>query len=542
MACLWTFGCAPQAAPGTRPGGGTVEAGVGIDASIGSPPGSDGGGGVAVRDASESDSGPVGEDPTTCAQAAASRSYVGCDFYPTAVANIVWPIYDYAVVVANTGAAAADVTVTGNGVDQHATVPPNGLQTIYLPWMQALKGTDWGMCGDSDVPTASMLVPHSAYHLTSSLPVTVYQFSPLEYEPTGGPPGKVWSTCAMPDPGEECTTAGCPSYSNDASLLLPSTAMTGHYRVEESKADAWVPSYVAITGTVDGTEVKIHVSPTGEVVAGGGVAAASAGGMVSLTLNQGDVAEVVEQTGQDLSGSLVQADHPVQVIAGNPCVTLPHGAASCDHMEEALFPVETLGKHYFVTPSTGPLGDTPGYDVRFYGNADGTHLTYPSGAPPGAPATIDAGQVVDLGQITAAFEVQADHELAVGIFMLGGQIDDPGGDEGDPSQSQAVAVEQYRTKYVFLAPTNYDSSYADVIMPSGAHVMLDGAPLTGASSPIGSGYVVMRPKLGPGAGGAHVLVSDQPVGLQVMGYGVTTSYQYPGGLNLHAIAPPPPLI
>ena len=42
--------------------------------------------------------------------------------------------------------------------------------------------------------------------------------------------------------------------------------------------------------------------------------------------------------------------------------------------------------------------------------------------------------------------------------------------------------------------------------------------------------------------GAHVLVSDKEVGLQVIGYGFATSYQYPGGLNLKGIAPPLPEI
>jgi len=53
--------------------------------------------------------------------------------------------------------------------------------------------------------------------------------------------------------------------------------------------------------------------------------------------------------------------------------------------------------------------------------------------------------------------------------------------------SLMTAVEQYRTKYVFLAPNDDDMSYVDVI-----------------------------------------------------GYGTYTSYQYPGGLNLSAITPPPP--
>ena len=48
-----------------------------------------------------------------------------------------------------------------------------------------------------------------------------------------------------------------------------------------------------------------------------------------------------------------------------------------------------------------------------------------------------------------------------------------------------------------------------------------------------------RHKLGPGNSGAHTLTSTQPVGIQVMGYGAYTSYQYPGGSDLTAIAPPP---
>src|SRR5260370_15921829 len=36
---------------------------------------------------------------------------------------------------------------------------------------------------------------------------------------------------------------------------------------------------------------------------------------------------------------------------------------------------------------------------------------------------------------------------------------------GDPSQSLMTAVEQYRVKYVFLAPDDYDVSFADVQAP-----------------------------------------------------------------------------
>lgn len=494
-------------------------------------------------------------DPTTCAEAAQSKSYVGCDFYPTVVANNVWSIFNFAVVVANAGATVANVTVTGNGGQESVTVQPNGLQKIYLPWVRALKGPDSNVCGEATPLQNSVLVQHGAYHLTSTVPVTVYQFNALEYRPAGGPAGKDWSSC----PGyKTCNVPGdpafgqklkCYSYSNDASLLLPSTAMTGDYRVT---GEAWLAithmtSYFAVTGTANGTSVKVQVSSTGQVIAGSGVQAAPAGGVVSFTLNQGDVAEVVAPAGKDLSGSLVQASHPVQVITGVPCIEEPATAdpqtvPACDHIEESVFPAETLGQHYFVAPPTGPKGNIPGYVVHIYGNVDGTKLTYPSGTPPGAPSTINAGQVVNLGKITQAFEIRGDHEFAVGTFMLGGQALDGTGGEGDPSQSQAVAVEQYRTKYVFLAPSDYDISIADVITPADASVTLDGSPLKGITSQIGSGYDVVRTKLSNSGTGAHVLISNKPVGLQVIGYGLFTSYQYPGGLNLQSIAPPPPPI
>ncbi len=54
----------------------------------------------------------------------------------------------------------------------------------------------------------------------------------------------------------------------------------------------------------------------------------------------------------------------------------------------------------------------------------------------------------------------------------------------------------------------------------------------------GSNMGVARVKLA--ATGSHSLTSSKPVGIQVYGYGSYTSYQYPGGLNLRSIAPPPP--
>jgi len=508
----------------------------------GGGPGGNGDGGV-----------PPGEDPTDCNAAAAAKSYVGCDYWPTVVGNNVWNIFDYAVVVANAGVDTANITVDGpNNVHQTQMVPPNTLVKIYLPWVSDLKGVEADSCGSSVPLDGTISHPGGAYHLTSSIPVTVYQFNALEYKGAGGAEFKDWSSC----PGNQpCALnnnmpVGCFSFTNDASLLLPSTAMTGNYRVTGFHGSG-VPglggmtTYFAVTGTVAGTQVTVKLSSTATVLAGGGVPATGPGGTFTFTVGAGDVVEVVGQgdDATDLSGSLVKANNPVQVITGVPCTQNPTGVQACDHMEESVFPAETLGQHYFVTVPTGPRGKPVGHVVRLYGNFDGTHLTYD---PPvaGAPATLNAGQVVDLGVLTTDFEVKGDQSFAVGSFMLGGEQVDPNApqqmQEGDPSQSMAVAVEQYRLKYVFLAPDDYDFSFVDVVAPSGTELMLDGVNVTVAAKPIGgSGFGVVRVPIPKSGEGAHVLTSTAPVGIQVMGYGLYTSYQYPGGLDLNAIAPVP---
>jgi hypothetical protein len=555
-----------------------------FDSGLGFKPG--GGSGSTTTDASASSGVPVISltEPQTCDAAAATHSYIGCDYWPTVVANNVWSIFDFAVVVANVSVNAATVTVTGTGsnlasTNQTTTVMPGQLAKIYLPWVPALKGADYDSCTESIPFTASVLAPGGAYHLVSSVPVTVYQFNALEYQGAGGPANKSWSAC----PGSTlCTTSagsgevGCYSFSNDASLLLPSTAMTGNYRVTGHEGvDVAGPSgdlldgpYIAITATQDNTTVKVQPSSTGQILAavGNAIPAAPAGGVVSLTLNAGDVAELAAPGGTDLSGSLVQATAPVQVISGHPCLQIPPTEPACDHIEESVFPAETLGQDYVVTMPAAPNGAAVRHQVRIYGDVDGTTLTYNPSIPPGCPTTIDAGQVVECGTVACPnpvepldtstpfecgttdidFEVKGSQPFAVGTFTLGASLVQPAVSvlqEGDPAQSLAIAVEQFRSTYVFLAPSDYPFNYADVVAETGTVLQLDGVTVTTSPEVIGTtGYGVYRLALGAGQAGAHTLSASLPVGLQVVGYGAYTSYMYPGGLDLAQIAAPPPPI
>jgi hypothetical protein len=327
--------------------------------------------------------------------------------------------------------------------------------------------------------------------------------------------------------------------------------MTGNYRIMGSQGFSrgfqnLAPPYFVVTGTADNTNVEVKLGPKGSVTAGGGISSAPAGGTLTFKLNAGDVAEVVGGSGQgfDFSGSLLKADKPVQVITGVPCMDFPLNVQACDHIEETVFPAETLGKHYVVTRPTGPKKNEVGHVVHFYGNVDATTLTYKPSKPGGCPDFLNAGQVADCGEVGQDFDVAGDHEFGVAMFQVGGEKADPGSTatqpEGDPSQSFAVTVEQYRARYVFLAPTDYNTSYVDIVASPNTTLTLDGTDVSGQLKALtGTDYSIARVELGAGKDGAHVLEGSAPIGIQVMGYGNNTSYQYPGGLNLSSISAVP---
>ncbi len=521
------------------------------------------------------DAGVTTHDPATCDEAAMTKSYIGCDYWPTVNLNPVWSVFDFAVVISNPGMTDAHVYITGGALPSPSpspspmpiTVPAGQLVEVGLPWVNTaafgnkygLKGADFDSMGGAPTQTNSVLATKGAYHLVSDLPVIVYQFNALEYQPGTGKDlnGVAWSTC--PAKGADCL-----SYSNDASLLLPSTAMTGNYIMtgvhgddiqDPIDGDDTDGPHAAITATMDNTMVTIKLSATASILASsdGKIAAAAAGTTVNYTVNAGDVIELVAKqtgTGSDLTGSQIQATNPVQVISGHSCLTNPQtwsafGATSysCDHVEQAQLPFETWGKNYVVNSVTGPNGTPVAQTVRIYGGATTATLTL-SPAVAGAPASVPAFGVAEFDASTS-FAVTGTSEFAIGVIQKSGEIVDPTNNNpnGDPSLSFISATEQYRDRYIFLAPSDYSVSYADVVLPMGATITLDGAAVTQTATAIGGGYGVIRVKLTVGSNnGAHVMTGTMPFGLQVEGYGAQTSYQYPAGLDLKVITQPPPPI
>src|SRR5439155_1372761 len=120
---------------------------------------------------------------------------------------------------------------------------------------------------------------------------------------------------------------GAFSYTNDASLLLPSNAWTGNYRVAARNTWSGYPGLYAVTAAQDNTMVTLGPSATGgNIKSGAGVAANGTG---TITLNKGDVLQVLSNGNgltndpSDVTGTLVTASLPVQVIGGHECTDVP---------------------------------------------------------------------------------------------------------------------------------------------------------------------------------------------------------------------------
>ena len=112
-----------------------------------------------------------------------------------------------------------------------------------------------------------------------------------------------------------------------------------------------------------------------------------------------------------------------------------------------------------------------------------------------------------------------------------GQSAPPAQTSGDPGMALAVGKEQYRNSYLFHTPTNYTSSFVNIVAPTGATVTLDGVPVSGFIAIGNSGFGLARVSLSVGTGN-HNISGTQPFGITVYGYGDYTSYWYAGGLNL----------
>jgi hypothetical protein len=486
---------------------------------------------------------------SACQLAEDQPSNVGCEFWAVDLdqqdsfndpASAPW-----GVALSNVGASPARVTIEINTapvgqpvrtmVVQEVTVDPGSLRALRLPTRELDCGSR-----PNDYASPGTCLSSNAYRIRSTSPIIVYQFNVFEN-----------------------------AYSNDASLLLPANSLGRVYRAIGWPAGHPVPvlgnivdrSYVTVVGVRPGTRVRVQ--PTWRIRGNPPIAATMPGGEIVATLGPFDVLNLETDNGTfsddprtiaDLSGTSILASEPVAVFSGvestgapGSVLTVPTPSGwesdrTCclDHLEEQMFPVESIGTHYVIPRS--PVRSTTGFRepdiLRFVGAAEPATVTttLPS---PFDRFTLRPGEVRTTWTQDNVV-VTSDKPVIVGQILVSNQYVD-GPYIGDPSLTVFPPVEQFRAEYIILTPGSWTQNWGVFVAEPGAAVTVDGSPPSGCTvEPAGElAGVRYETRRCPLAEGVHRLAGDRRFGVVVYGYGRAGSYAFVGGADVRRIYDPP---
>jgi len=458
-----------------------------------------------------------------------SRGNVGCSFFPV---NL-WSTStqgNFGIVVTNTSdKLTAKVTLQdGNGKKWPSAamptveIPPGKVHIYRLPHNEnKLSETEQSKKG---------------FHLTSSAPVAVYQFHPID---------------------------AATVYSGSATLLLPQHVMAKSYFIMSYTYNAALMTFppqgqgsLVVVGLADNTLVEVTVPVATK--AGPGVSALMPGGTMKKLLNKLETLEIVQVNSlDDISGATVKASQPVAVYGGAGGVSIPSSAVGGNHLGVQMFPLETWGKRYLAAKVKQRNSSDKDY-FRIVASVDNTTFKLSGGT--GLPMTLPklkSGQIFEFST-ASDFLIEADQPILAFQYMpawgnLSGPYDMASFPDGLPADcpyardfdnvkclgdaniTPLVPVEQYRNDYIFYVPETYKYHFLNVTVPLDAELTLDGQKVTDPIKPITAdlGRVILRLT----KTGNHRITGTKAFGIIGYGYAYATSYSYVGGLDLKVINP-----
>jgi len=497
----------------------------------------------------ESDPGAV----VTCDDAANKPSNFGCEFWAVDMdqqdafndpASAPWGI---AVSAAGFGVTEVTIEINlappGQPLDLMLVKQLSIGQDEVVPVELPTRELDCG-AKPNDYASPGTCLSSNAFRITSSAPIVVYQFNVFKN-----------------------------AFSNDASLLLPTPALGKYYRVVGWPAGHPVKllniidrSALTIVGTTEDTMVTVW--PRWRIKGNPPIAATLPGQQINVKLGPFDVLNLETDDGTfqdntktvaDLSGTLVTSNKPVAVFSGVESTAVPGGVLeiptypgwidenTCclDHLEEQLFPVESMGSKYVITRS--PIRSSGAYHepdvIRFVGAAEDTAITTSLPAPfdkfllkPAEVRTTwaDADFVASGSRPFIIAQLQVSQEYVDGNYT------------GDPSLTVFPPVAQYRDQYRILTPTDdggwgWKTNYVVFATEPGNMITIDGivpadCVITPAGNVEGVDYESRRC---PVDAGVHALKGMTPFGVIAYGYGPAGSYAFPGGADVEPIYTPP---
>lgn len=493
---------------------------------------------------------------------------VGCEFWAAdppffqnenAGASTHGPCY--AVFVVNTWDRPAKLTVERGGQSYDVTkfgyiprgllpnvtyepvpedgIPQDEVAILFLSHRPGVKHDSLTVsfeCPEAPAVLADAAVSGSgrgeAFHIVSDTPITAHDILPF---------------------------GGAQSFFPSASLLLPRTVWgQNHVAIAPPSGSTGKP-WLAVVGSAEAT--KVTVFPAADLPGGAGLAAAPKGTATDIVLGAGEVAQWL---GGDPTRTVIWSDQPVAVLTGSTALVMPSaespGGSGMDSAHQQLPPVSALGNEYIAPGIVSRLKsnapETVSYQIM--GVVDGTMLTYDP-MPPGAPATLAAGQI-EIIATTQLFSVRsqdANHPFFFSQTMPGAPQGNDSKDDcgpkipglpltcylGDEDWVTLLAPPQFLKRYLFFTDPSYATTNLVVTRAKGpdgfSDVSIDclGGTVSGFQD-VGSegryqvAYVDLVRRMVPVQGCAQSRISAEsqsPFGVMVWGTDRNASYGYPAG-------------
>ncbi len=506
-----------------------------------------------------------------CDAAAISKGSIGCEYFaptPPFYQNEASGLQSYdgpchAVFLANTWGRSAKVSISHNGAaldatqftyipsgvgpsTQYTPIPADGIPPgeVAVAFLAHRPGVVHGLGFSLECPRPPGVLLDTAvqgsgtgvaFDIASDTPVTAYDILPY---------------------------GGATSFLPSASLLFPRTAWGTNYTVLGPHAEGGGAMWVLLVGTVDGTTVD--ALPTSSWPAGTGVPGLTAGTTTQFTINRG---QVMQWMGADPTASILQSSQPIGVYTGNTYIRVASGTSSGggqDAAHQQIGHVGALGNEYVGAsimtrmPSLAPE-DVP---YRMLGVVDGTTLVYDPAPPPGAPATLAAGQIAEFNA-TSLFSVRSqdeEHPFAFSQYMPGTFTTRPGCAATPPFSGRMCGLgdeewviqlppRQYLQRYAFFTDPPYAATNLVITRVKGPNGFSDvdvarlgtvtGWQPVGSSGQFEVAHVdLYRSFAGSPAACAtsqHEATSSGAFGITVWGTDYYASYGYPAGGNIGTI-------
>lgn len=519
-----------------------------------------------------------------CADAANSRSYLGCSYVASSLPNLAYAF-------GTTPDAPMGVVLANDNPDmpiRFSIRTPDGALaqlipevTVEIPLVAAfqvnmpatvssqIQDRDGAVVQDrvtradfTEIPPGGMaiaLLPHRG-----SPEQTLVGFNSYLIETTG--------RVAAYQFGPYCCNY---SFTNDASLLFPTTTLGTEYLYlgvpgwnyddpGDPDASSRIPAAMTIIATRPETELTITLPPGVEVQSDSAGRVSIQGQTVRATLGKGEVLDLMTAfqrggpptPGPDMSGARISSTHPVAAFSGHVCTYVPEDTGACDHLQEQLFPTDTWGNDFALVPTKRRATNPNAREVVYWkvlAKDDGTRidLSVPfsqlSALPPGfrgvpdcrdhldgdAAIRLDAGQFCEFGTPGALSMRSSGPLMVMGIISGEGTTGNglPGAHAGDPAIFLVPPTRQYRDAYSFLAPTTYFFDHVTIVTTPGATIELDGSPVDmGRAETIpGSDTIFVHLDI---EDGPHRLRGSHPFGIVAYAFDDWVSYAFTGGLNL----------